>query len=97
MQVTSSFIYKIINVFFYFRILSTPNEETWPGVSDLPDFKTSFPMWRGNSLKESCKALDAVGIDLLQVNFLMFFSFFFSLFIKKIIYRKHWFTCQLNE
>jgi len=51
----------------WFRILGTPNEETWPGVQDLPDYKSSFPMWRGNSLKESCKALDNDGLDLLQV------------------------------
>lgn len=55
--------------------MSTPNEENWPGVSDLPDYKTSFPIWRGNNLKESCKVLDSTGLDLLQViNFYFWFS-----------------------
>ena len=48
------------------RILSTPTEETWPGVSELPDYKPSFPMWKGNSLANSVKVLDSVGLDLLQ-------------------------------
>jgi len=57
---------EIDQLFKIFRILGTPNEETWPGVQDLPDYKPSFPMWRGNSLKESCSALDHHGLDLLQ-------------------------------
>jgi len=57
---------EIDQLFKIFRILSTPNEETWPGVSELPDYKQSFPMWRGNNLKDSVKILDAVGLDLLQ-------------------------------
>jgi hypothetical protein len=48
--------------------MSTPNEDNWPGVSDLPDYKSSFPIWRGNNLKDSCKVLDATGLDLLQVS-----------------------------
>jgi hypothetical protein len=51
------------------RILATPTEETWPGVADLPDYKQSFPMWKGNSLTSSCKQLDPVGLDLLTVIF----------------------------
>ncbi|RRT58593.1 hypothetical protein B296_00032301 [Ensete ventricosum] len=29
---------------------STPNEETWPGVTSLPDFKSSFPRWPSKNL-----------------------------------------------
>lgn len=57
---------EIDQLFKIFRILSTPNDEVWPGVSDLPDYKSSFPMWKTNNLKDSVKALDAVGLDLLQ-------------------------------
>ena len=28
-----------------FRILGTPTEQTWPGVSSLPDYKAVFPKW----------------------------------------------------
>lgn len=58
---------EIDQLFKIFRILSTPNEETWPGVSDLPDYKPSFPMWKGNSLTNTVKLLDPIGLDLLQV------------------------------
>lgn len=27
------------------RIMGTPNEDTWPGVTSLPDFKSAFPKW----------------------------------------------------
>lgn len=27
------------------RVLGTPNEDTWPGVTSLPDFKSAFPKW----------------------------------------------------
>jgi serine/threonine protein kinase len=30
---------EIDELFRVFRYLGTPNEETWPGVSNLPDFK----------------------------------------------------------
>ncbi|MQL93098.1 hypothetical protein Taro_025734 [Colocasia esculenta] len=36
---------EIDELFKIFRILGTPNEETWPGVSSLPDFKAAFPKW----------------------------------------------------
>lgn len=25
--------------------MGTPNEDTWPGVTSLPDFKSAFPKW----------------------------------------------------
>jgi cyclin-dependent kinase len=28
------------------RLLGTPDEETWPGVTTFPDYKTSFPRWK---------------------------------------------------
>merc|ERR1719334_1179786 len=57
---------EIDQLFRIFRILTTPTEETWPGVTSLPDFKPSFPNWNTNSLpttmKECCpKALDLFG------------------------------------
>ena len=49
------------------RTLSTPNENSWPGVSQLPDYKTSFPSWHTNVLPQTVKNLDDTGLDLLQV------------------------------
>ncbi|RWV87148.1 hypothetical protein GW17_00050892 [Ensete ventricosum] len=31
-------------------LVGTPNEETWPGVTSLPDFKSSFPRWPSKNL-----------------------------------------------
>lgn len=65
-------LYRIIayagKIILIFRVLSTPTESTWKGVSQLPDYKASFPKWRGNSLAEKLnKYLSPEGIDLLQV------------------------------
>lgn len=52
-----------------FRLLGTPTEQEWPGVSDktcFPDFKTSFPKWERNDELPLCSGLDANGLDLLE-------------------------------
>ncbi|WOH12676.1 hypothetical protein DCAR_0832183 [Daucus carota subsp. sativus] len=36
---------EIDELFKIFRIVGTPNEDTWPGVTALPDFKSAFPKW----------------------------------------------------
>ena len=33
-------------IFRIFRKLGTPNEQVWPGISQLPDFKDNFPKWK---------------------------------------------------
>lgn len=61
---------EVDQIFRIFRILGTPSEETWPGVTSTPDWNTSFPVWSPISLRSFLKlpaGLDAVGIvDLLQ-------------------------------
>jgi serine/threonine protein kinase len=47
-------------------MLGTPNEMTWPGVSELPDYKDTFPKWRPQPLQQAIPSLDPAGIDLLQ-------------------------------
>jgi len=56
-----------IKFLIYFRILTTPNEKTWPGVSELKDYKPSFPTWSENILKKSVKNINSMGLDVLQV------------------------------
>lgn len=56
---------EIDEIFKIFQKLGTPTEENWPGVTQLPDFKTSFPQWRPRNLKEIIKTLDDDGIELL--------------------------------
>ncbi|XP_041364501.1 cyclin-dependent kinase 1-like [Gigantopelta aegis] len=57
---------EIDQLFRIFRTMATPTEETWPGVSSLPDYKPTFPCWKTNQLHTAVKQLDNVGLDLLQ-------------------------------
>ena len=58
---------EIDQLFRIFRVLTTPTEEAWPGVSQLPDFKATFPSWNTFSLEEQVKDhLDKSGLDLLN-------------------------------
>ncbi|KAJ3339683.1 hypothetical protein HDU93_007909 [Gonapodya sp. JEL0774] len=49
-----------------FKYLGTPNEQTWPGVSNLPDWKNDFPVYERQSLESILPKLDPAGIDLLS-------------------------------
>jgi hypothetical protein len=66
---------QIVDAFSYFpfltgcSVLGTPNEELWPGVKQLPDYKPTFPQWSAQDLAEQVPYLDAAGIDLLKVRF----------------------------
>jgi serine/threonine protein kinase len=53
-------------IFKIFRITGTPTEANWPGVTALPDFKTSFPKFSGAPLSSIVRGLDAQGQDLLN-------------------------------
>ena len=37
---------EIDQIFKIFQLFGTPNESSWPGISELPDFKSSFPKFR---------------------------------------------------
>ncbi|KAG5886877.1 hypothetical protein JTB14_024734 [Gonioctena quinquepunctata] len=52
--------------FRIFRVLKTPNEELWPGVSSLPDYKATFPHWTNYNLASQIKNLDEEGLNLLK-------------------------------
>jgi len=45
--------------------LGTPDENVWPGVGSLPDYKDTFPKWRPVPLADICPHLDPLGLDLL--------------------------------
>ena len=58
---------EIDQLFKIFRVLTTPNEQDWPGVTQFPDYKSNFPKWSDNKVKEKLGGLmgpDA--LDLLQ-------------------------------
>lgn len=50
-----------------FRALGTPNNEVWPEVESLQDYKNTFPKWKPGSLASHVKNLDENGLDLLSV------------------------------
>lgn len=52
---------------FLFRTLGTPNNDVWPDVENLPDYKSTFPKWKGGNLSSMVKNLDKNGLDLLAV------------------------------
>lgn len=49
------------------RTLGTPTEANWPGVTELPDYKPTFPKWAPKSLKSLLPKLPDTGLDLLKV------------------------------
>lgn len=50
-----------------FKLLGTPTEDTWMGMTSLPDYKT-FPLYQPTmTLAQVCPKLSSKGRDLLQV------------------------------
>lgn len=43
---------EIGTLFYIFRLLGTPTEDTWPGLYALPDFKPTFPRWKTDGLEK---------------------------------------------
>ena len=60
-------IQEIDELFKIFRVLGTPNEKSWPGVSEYPDWKDTFPKWKARSLAEMVPTLDPMGVDVLSL------------------------------
>ncbi|KAI3693373.1 hypothetical protein L6452_33208 [Arctium lappa] len=57
---------EIDELFKIFKIMGTPKEDTWPGVTSLPDFKSTFPKWQAKDLATMVPNLDKPGLDLLH-------------------------------
>ena len=53
---------EIDEIFKIFRVLGTPTEQEWPGVTSFPDFKASFPKWER---KQEDEIVNAEGIKVL--------------------------------
>jgi cyclin-dependent kinase len=48
--------------------MGTPKDDVWPGVEQLPDYKSTFPNWSKKDLKGAINGLDDVSADLLAVS-----------------------------
>ncbi|KAG9295146.1 hypothetical protein G9A89_006127 [Geosiphon pyriformis] len=49
-----------------FRLLGTPNENLWNGVTNLPEYKSLYPNWEPGNLAQEFPELEPDGVDLLQ-------------------------------
>lgn len=49
-----------------FRIMGTPSERTWPGISQYSEYKQNFQMYATQDLRVILSQIDPTGIDLLQ-------------------------------
>ncbi len=47
-----------------FKVMGTPTEETWPGVSALPEYNPNVPLYPPLSLEAIIPNLEAAGYDL---------------------------------
>ena len=52
-------------IIFFCRILGTPNEEVWPGVTSLQDWNEDFPVWPALNVGRFCN-LNETGVDLVE-------------------------------
>jgi len=57
---------EIDQIFKIFQLYGTPTEDTWPGVTQLPDFKNSFPKFRPTEFESHFKNFDKLAMDLLK-------------------------------
>ena len=56
-----------------FKQLGTPDETTYPGISELPDWRSDFEIYPApESLKALVPQLEPAGLELLQVFFSCF-------------------------
>ncbi|CAM0140778.1 unnamed protein product [Umbelopsis sp. WA50703] len=58
---------QIDELFRIFRILGTPTEEHWNGVTSLPDYSPTFPQWKGEELENVVSYLGPHGAQLWKV------------------------------
>ena len=56
---------EISQIFNIFQVFGTPNPSTWPNIDLLPDYKTSFPKFKGVPISSKFPNFDKDGVDLL--------------------------------
>jgi cyclin-dependent kinase len=47
--------------------LGTPNDDVWPGVTGLPDYKSSFPNWHAKDLADDIAGVTEASAELIAV------------------------------
>lgn len=49
-----------------FRLMGTPSELSWPGISQLPEYKSGFSVYATQDLRMFLPQIDPHGLDLLS-------------------------------
>ncbi|KAH0147194.1 Pkinase-domain-containing protein, partial [Aureobasidium melanogenum] len=49
-----------------FRLMGTPSERSWPGISQFPEYKPNFPVYATQDLRNILPQVDPVGLQLLS-------------------------------
>merc|ERR1719283_609925 len=63
---------EIDQLFQIYRVMGTPNPKTWPGIEDLPEYKSVGPKWKKKDLGQNLNGkLDATGCDLLEQSLIL--------------------------
>ena len=57
---------EVDELFRIFRVLGTPNEDVWPGVTALQDWNEDFPKWPALQVAKFVPTLSEAGIELMQ-------------------------------
>ena len=57
---------EVDELFKIFRVLGTPNEEVWPGVTSLQDWNEAFPVWPALQISRFTSNLSDAGVDLVE-------------------------------
>ena len=57
---------EVDELFKIFRLLGTPDESSWPGVTSLQDWNSSFPVWPALNVGACVPELSDEGLDLLE-------------------------------
>ncbi|GAA6027408.1 hypothetical protein JCM8097_007839 [Rhodosporidiobolus ruineniae] len=58
---------EIDQIFKIFRLMGTPTPQSWPGLTQMPDYKTTFPRWAPTDLQQLLGAeMDDRALDLLE-------------------------------
>ena len=66
---THTAYFRVCGGLNFHRTLGTPDNGSWPGVTLLPDYKSTFPKWPRQNLQMVVKSSDPLAIDLLEVGF----------------------------
>jgi len=57
---------EIDQIFKIFQFHGTPTEKEWPGITHIPDFKPTFPKFKGVNPYDVLKNMSPDGIDLMM-------------------------------